>query len=511
VRKRRRRIDHRLAPRAWKEQPAPMLAGRNIHYEVADKTRAIGCGGIGAMHSLVQRVGLAHELDSGLDLLQRHVPYHESDHVLTVAYNVLCGGQRLEDIDRLRQDEAWLDAVGAQSVPDPTTAGDFTRRFEAADIEALMACLNRVRTRVWRERQRTTPGFLQDAIIDVDGTTAPTLGECKHGIGLSYQGIWGYGPLLVSLANTGEPLYLANRPANVASHQDAAPYIDQAIALVAPFAKRICLRGDTDFALTAHFDRWAQQADFVFGLDAQPHLVRLAEAVPETAWQALPRPPKYQVATTRRQRGERVKAAIVRERGYKNVRLCSEQVTEFSYRPGQCQRDYRVVVVRKNLSTERGETVLFEEFRYFFYITTRTDLTAAQLVAFINGRGDQENVIAQLKGGVHALAMPVHDLLSNWAYMVMAALAWSLKAWFALLMPEPAQGATVLRMEFRRFVQGFIQVPCQIVRGGGRIVYRVLGYNRWLGDLLATHTRVCGLGQRLRGGPVRRAPRWAAT
>jgi hypothetical protein len=489
-----------------------MLAGRNIHYEVADKIRAISCGGIGAMHALVQRVGLVRELDAKLHLLQRHVPYHESDHVLTLAYNVLCGGVRLEDIDRLRQDEAWLDAVGAQRVPDPTTVGDFTRRFTKADIATLMACLNRVRTRVWQERQRLEPGFLRAAVIDVDGTTAATLGECKHGIGLSYKGIWGYAPLLVSLANTGEPLYLVNRPGNVPSHQDAASYVDQAIALVQPYAERTCLRGDTDFSLTAHFDRWAEQVDFVFGMDAQPNLKRLAAALPETAWQELARTPPD--ASTRpgrrtRQRGERVKAAIVRARGYKNIRLCSEQVAEFSYRPGPCTRDYRMVVVRKNLSVERGETVLFDDIRYFFYITTRTDLTAAQLVPFINGRGDQENVIAQLKSGVNAMRMPVHDLLSNGAYMVMAALAWSLKAWFALLMPDQKQGQQVLRMEFRRFVANFIQVPCQIVRGGRRIVYRLLGYNRWLEDLLATHQHLRGLGQRLHG--PRRAPRWAST
>lgn len=489
-----------------------MLAGRNIHYEVADKARAVSCGGIGAIHTLVQRVGLAHELDANLHLLRRHVPYHESDHVLTLAYNVLCGGVRLEDIDRLRQDEAWLDGVGAQRVPDPTTAGDFTRRFSADDIAELAACLNRVRARVWQERQRATPSFLHTAVIDVDGTIAATLGECKQGMGLSYKGIWGYAPLLVSLANTGEPLYLVNRPGNVPSHQDAAPYIDQAIALLKPYAGSICLRGDTDFSLTAHFDGWAEQADFVFGMDAQKKLVGLAQALPEAAWQELERTPQDAPAASqrrRRQRGERIKAAIVRERGYKNIRLCSEQVAEFAYRPGQCQRDYRMVVVRKNLSLERGETVLFDEIRYFFYITTRTDLTAAQLVTFINGRGDQENVIAQLKSGVNAMRMPVHDLLSNWAYMVMAALAWSLKAWFALLMPDQTQGQTVLRMEFRRFVHSFIQVPCQIVRGGRRLVYRVQGYNRWLGDLLATHTHLRGLGQRLHG--PRWAPRWAGT
>ena len=136
-----------------------------------------------------------------------------------------------------------------------------------------------------------------------------------------------------------------------------------------------------------------------------------------------------------------------------------------------------MVVVRKNLSVEKGEAVLFDDIRYFFYITTRRDLSAAEVVEHANKRCNQENVIEQLKNGVNAMRMPVQDLESNWAYMVMAALAWNLKAWFGLLLPYRPLGLSIVRMEFKRFLNTFIRIPCLIVRTGRRIYYRLVGYN----------------------------------
>jgi hypothetical protein len=281
-----------------------MLKASNIHYEMAGRVQAVSYGGIGAMHLMVQRQGLIEDINENPKLLKVHLPYHESDHVLNIAYNILAGGVRLEDIELRRQDENFLNGLDAQRIPDPTTAGDFTRRFDEADILQLQECFNRSRLAVWKVQPK---GFLAEAFIDVDGTIARTLGECKEGIGLSYKGIWGYAPLMVSLAN---------------------------------------------------------------------------------------------------------------------------------------------------------------------------------------GRCDQENVIEQLKNGVNAMRMPVNDRLSNWAYMVMTALAWNLKSWYGLLTPDRARGLELVRMEFRRFLQAILLIPCQVVRTARRVIYRVLGYNGWLKDFFATWERL---------------------
>jgi len=473
----------RLKARFGPEQPSPMFAGSNIHYEMSDKVRAVPCGGLGAIHLMARRIGLVDAINEKVTVLKRHLPYHESDHVLNLAYNILAGGVRLEDLELRRNDEAYLDGLGAQRIPDPTTAGDFTRRFSPADTLALMEAINAARQNVWNLQPES---FLDEAVIDVDGTLAPTLGECKEGMDISYKGIWGYHPLMVSLANTQEVLYLVNRPGNVPSHDGFVPWLDRAIEQVRPHARRILVRGDTDFSHTAHFDRWTDSGvSFVFGMDAHPTLVKLAESLSEACWRGLTRTERA-IKTTPRERPENVKERIVKEREFVNQRLESEQVAEVEYQPGKCARAYRLVIVRKNISVEKGEDYLFPEIRYFFYITNRRDLVWHEVVQQAHERCNQENVIAQLKGGVNAMRLPVRDLESNWAYMVMAALAWNLKAWFGLLMPEKASGARLVKMEFRTFLNSIVHLPAQIIHAGRKITYRILSYNSWLKDFFAT-------------------------
>ena len=489
-RKRRiaQRIRHDPRPSA-----VPMLAASNIHYELSAKDRGLACGGIGAVHLLARNCGLIDVLDRKLHLLKVHLPYHESDHVLNIAYNVLAGGQCLQDLELLRQDEVFLDALGAQRIPDPTTAGDFCRRFTPAHVWTLMDAFNQCRQRIWALQG---PEFFQRAILDADGTLAPTTGECKQGMDIAYDGTWGYHPLVVSLANTQDPLFLVNRPGNRPSHEGAAACFDKSIVVCRDAGfQAILLRGDTDFSQTAHLDRWDAQPDvkFLFGFDAMKNLETRARALPAAAWKKLERPAKYVVKTAPRSRPEHVKERIVKDREFENLRLVSEDVAEFAYQPTACRKAYRMVVVRKNLSVEKGERVLFDDVRYFFYITNISDLPAADIVFLANDRCDQENLIQQLKSGVQALRMPVDNLVSNWAYMAMAALAWSLKAWLGLVLPETpgrwrethaAQKRQLVRMDFKTFQAALLRLPCQIVTTGRRIVYRLLSWNPWQGVFL---------------------------
>ena len=486
---RKQKLVKRLERKQYADQPRPMFKARNIQYEMADRIRAIDYGGIGAFHLLACNSGLTKAIDSRLRLLKQHKPYHESDHVLNIAYNTLSGGTCLDDIELHRNDEAYMDSLGAERIPDPTTAGDFTRRFSPDHVVELMEAINSIRPRLWNKRLRRSER--REAILDLDGTHAPTGGECKEGIGLSYDGQWCYHAFLLSLANTMEPLYLANRPGNCASHSGAGQWIDRAIALVRQSFERVCLRGDTDFALTANFDRWtAAEVRFAFGMDAMPNLVKIAEGLESSCWRELKRRRKHPGSSQRRRRPKNVKEEIVVQKGYRNITLQREDVAEFSYQPTKCKRSYRVIVLRKSISIEEGQRRLWDEVRYFFYITNIPEMAPAEVVGFCNERCNQENLIEQLKNGLQALRMPVSTLESNWAYMVMASLAWSLKAWFALLVRRRQHRDELLAMEFRRFLNGLVRIPVEIITAGRRIVYRILGYNQWVYTFLKTFDRI---------------------
>jgi DDE family transposase len=487
---RKRRIQQRLDPKRQRHRSQPMFLDQNVHYDLADKTHGLSSAGLGVCQQLVQRLGLAQAFNTRLHLFKRHFPYYESDHLLNLTYNFVVGGKNLQDLERLRNQEHYLDVLGAQRIPDPTTAGDFLRRFSAADLDTLMDVINDKRLLVWRHQPDP---FFDQAIIEGDGTLVATHGECKQGADMAYDGTWGYHPLLISLANTQEPLFVVNRSGNRPSHEGAAAYFDKAADLCrrAGF-RQILFRGDTDFTQAAQLDRWDQDGiGFVFGIDAQPNLVERAQRLPQRVWQQLERPPGYAVKTLPRQRPANVKDEVVRRRGYRNVRLHSEQVAEFNYRPGPCQQEYLIVVLRKQLVWERGGVEVDRETRYFFYLTNRWTWSCAEVVQFANDRGNQENLVEQLKNGVPALRAPVNTLEANGAWMVLGALAWSLKVWLGLLQPGTTHGQRLLRLEFKAFLYEVMLLPCQIVRAGGRLLYRLLQWNPWV-------VMLCEVSERLR-------------
>lgn len=481
-----RRIEARLRLAVEPNGGGPVLNGAGIRYEVSSRTRAIAHGGIGLVHRVVRELGLQRSIDDAVELLKAHQPYHESDHVLNVAYNIFCGGRTLDDIELRRNDRAFLDALGARSIPDPTTAGDFCRRFDPTSIEALQDAVNETRLRAWSS---SSSSLGRTARIDADGSQVPTHGACKEGMDITYKGVWGYHALVVSLANTKEPLYVVNRSGNRPSHEGVVPYFDRAIELCRRGGfEDVLLRGDTDFALTTAFDKWTDDGvRFVFGNDANSAMTDRAGSAPSELYQELRRETERAIKTEPRRRPENVKARIVRERRFKVFRLDGEQYVEFPYRPTKCKKTYRVIALKKNISVMKGDLVLVPEIRYFFYITNDDELPAREVIREANDRCDQENLIEQLKNGVRALHAPVNTLNANWAYMVMAALAWSIKAWISMRYPiSPRWRARhlhekrrILTMDFRTFLAAFINVPAQIIRTSRRIIYRLLAWNPW--------------------------------
>ena len=450
-------------------------------------------GGVPVMNSMLARLGFAQAINGALNLFKVRRGYAESDHVLSIAFNPLCGGQTLDDIELRRRDSSYLKALGLRAIPDPTTAGDFCRRFDEAAIYKLQDAANEIRAHVWKQQPSD---FFDCARIDADGVFVPTGSECAEGVDWSgHKCDWGYHPLVVSLSKTQEPLFLVNRTGARPSHEGAAAVFNRSITLcIGAGFRSALLRGDTDFSQTAFLDAWDDMkiVKFVFGFDASPKLVAIAGDLGDDQWSLLSRDEHIVDEDDQRAKLHRHKDDIVIEREFRKLELGSEHLAEFSYQPGACDRAYRVVVVRKTILVTKGIESLFPETRYFFYISNLEGVSAREIVREANQRCNQENLNSHLKSGVHALRAPLKTLNSNWAFMVMTSLAWSFKAWYAMLMPIAAQTADsdravakrLLTMEFRTFVNNLMAVPVLVIESGRRLLLRLLTESPWTPHIL---------------------------
>ncbi len=479
-------IKARLDPTWYPETDVPMLSEESVYYQISTRSKAIVCGGLGLVRQLVKHLGIAKTLDRRVEVLKRHFPYHESDHILNMIYNLVTGGCTLEDLERRRRDLAYLDAVGARRIPGPTTAGDFLRRFDEKQIVGLLEANLEIGKRAWKWKRGKG-----EATIDVDGTIAEVGGDCREGADLAYNGKWGYGPLLVTLANSSEVLWVENRSASRPSHEGSAAALERcAQAALARGFNSVLFRGDTDFTSSASLDGWDQKGyRFVFGMMAHAKAKNLANSLEEGDFKPLKRPDRVPAGLRARPQNQR--QLVISAKGYLNLELEEEDVAEIEYRPRKCRQNYRLVILRKTIKVTQGQHLLEPQIRYFFYLTNlpKTSHNAAAIIAESNQRCDQENLIAQLKSQIQAMRMPTKSFLGNWAYLVIGCLAWNLKAWLALSVPKKLR-PYIARCDFRTFYHDIILVPAQILRSGRRMIFRLLGFRDTVPWLLEAHHAV---------------------
>jgi len=460
-------------------------------YQEQGRHAGISCAGVPAINCMLEKLNFSETINAKLHLFKIQQPYTEACHVLNIGMNALFGARTLDDIGIRRTDEAILKSLGKNSLPAPTTAGDFCRRFSESSIADLMDAINEVRKKVWKTQNSD---FFEIARIDADGVLVETGAECAEGVDYSYKKVWGYHPLVVSLAETQEPLFIVNRSGSRPSHEGAAHWLDRAAELCQSAGfKKVRFRGDTDFSQTRFLDSWTDRGiEFVFGMDAMPNLKQIADDLQDSNWSRLLRDVRAVDEDEEREPQIRHKRKVIEQRKFRHLELAEEYIAETAYSPVACSRKYRLIILKKIISVHQGKEMLFPQTRYFFYISNIQNCSAREIVREANDRCNQENLNSHLKAGVNALRAPLKTLDSNWAYMVMTALSWSFKAWFAMIMPvkretksqDLAMRIRLLTMEFRTFLNCLIMIPCLVICTARRIQLRLLTTTRWTGLLL---------------------------
>jgi Transposase DDE domain group 1 len=478
----------------WPETEGRVMRHPLLHLESDPRGEITHYGGLVLAQQFVRRFRVAQRLDGTLRLFKRHAPYHESDHVLALAYTLYADGTCLEDQSVLQGSEAVRRLVGACRIPDPTTAGDFLRRFKTVqDVERLSGIIDEVQEAVWSKlsrqarRRRKKHEF---ALVDLDGHVKPLYGVQKEGADFSYDGRWSYQPLVVSLGDSGECLKVVNQPGSARSSDAAAPAVKEVLPRVRRHFRNALVRGDADFDRSDIFNAVLDEgAYFAIGGRLYPNRAALVGAIAEEYWKPfVPRAEREERGGSSRhvytRNWRRQKAA---ERGFRRLRTVKQWLSEIDYQPHGLDSPCRMIVRRILIEQSDGQGALFTHFRYRLVLTNLPrSYTAREVIDLTYQRCDQENVIEQLGHGIAGWRMPVAEFRGNSAWLQIARLAWNLGKWIAQL----ALPREVVRWEWKRFRRHFVYIAAKVLKSGRRLVVRLAGSHRFLPDILTAHVRL---------------------
>lgn len=468
-------------------------AGRQLSHPkltaTLEDSQTTSFGGLALAASLVRKLGLARTIDQALVLFGRIRIYQESDHVLTHVYNLFLGGSAIEDIAELQQSEPIRRMLGAGRIPDPTTAGDFLRRFAPEHIGVLDGVVDEAQRQIWRERYGRKKQKL--AVVDMDSHVHHVYGNQKQGADFTYKGGFGYHPLVISLAETHECLRVINRPGNVASADGAAKQIESLEPLLHSRFRRVLWRGDSAFASQEIFDA-CERHGMYFAIVSSEHrnFQELAEAVPQGKWRVFRSQPQAagacEAGKPRRKRGKNLRRKRARERGKRDLRLEKQWIAEIDYRPARSGQSYRLIIRRQRIE-ESFQGELFEVWRYRYVLTNLpTSYSTEQALRQTYRRCDQENVIEQLQSGVAAMRAPTGTLLANAALMACARIAHNLKAWLA----QTVLAGEVMRWHWKRFRHAYLYVAARVVKAARQTLVRISDAHRFAEQVAAGIVRL---------------------
>lgn len=457
---------------AWPDVGGRVMRLPKLHPELEERSEVTPYGGLLLFQELVRRFGIAKLVDDYVHVFKLHAPYHESDHVLAQAMNLFVGGVCLEDMATLQHSKAVQRIVGACRLPDPTTSGDFLRRFcSSRALEGLRRANDEAQGRVWRTLTKKRGGRKRKrelAVVDLDGHVKELYGVQKEGADF-YKGTWCYQPLIATLAGTGEWLASRNQPGAVRASSGAPTMLDDLLPQIKDHFRDTLVRADSDFD-RKDVREACERAGAFFAFVGRKFANRpgIAESIPESQWKPFrtrahrerkeaAKRPGYR----KRRKHKNLRKKKAKERDYKEKRLVKQWVAEVPWTPPGSSETYRLAIRRQLIENYQGQQHLFDEYRYRYIVTNLpASISTARIVDLTYERCDQENIIAELQNGIAAWRMPVAEFDGNSAWLEIARLAWNIGKWIAqLALPEE-----VVRWEWKRFRQAWVYMAAHVTR-----------------------------------------------
>lgn len=424
--------------------------------------------GIVPVRDMIEKLAIAETIDAGISVLKKHRPYFESDHVLSLVYNFLTGGETLDDIERLQESEGLLRILGTASIPDPTTAGDFLVRFSEEDITAFQGVFEKIQDRAFSLLDTKRK---EQATIEHDSSIHEVYGEKKEGADFAYNNTYSYSVQYLTLAETGDVLCQDLKEGNRYSSHGLKDVLPGVIDRVSEHFQSLRYRADS-----ASYDKEiikvcdTRDVTFYISADQTQKLMRTVAALPKDAWKCF----RSKKLTSRRKAAKRKKRknhkqAVLNRRSPRRSRRGKTDISSFLYQPTGWDKEYRFVAKRTELIEGTGQQYFDESLcKYIYHIIVTNDFASSDTKAMhiAQGRSNQENLIKDFKYGLGLSHVPTGFFLANQIYFKIAALAWNIKTWL-LNIARLGNGAS---LRFKRFLYLWIHHACSVLKTGRNTV-----------------------------------------
>ena len=438
-------------------QPGAQYTNPRVVVEEHHGAPLLNCSGLVLVRQLIERLGVARAIDAGVRVLQRCKWYRESDHILTLIYSMISGGSRLQDVNRLGQDDALKRVLGSDRIPHATTIGKFLWRFGNDQQDKQRQGLAELRD--------TTAAIQQDAFamlprerrkvatLDWDSSIHEVYGQKKEGADFAYDNTWSYSALYGTLAETGDVLYLGLREGYRHTSYGTKEVLPGTIERVSKHFREVRMRADSGYYSQA-LVKICEQREVEFFIVAKQHrnLMNAVREIQDSNWKSFAGSDLQAGDQGRRRRRRRanLKRKIAIRRKPNSRFKGAPEIAGMMFKPKSWNKARRYVIKRTPIVDKDDQQLYLDDgLRQYVYwiVVSNSKRSNEQVLRIAQGRGNQENLIKDFKYGLGLAHIPTGSLAANQAYFMIAALAWNLKTWLLNLL-DLGDGAV---MRFQRF------------------------------------------------------------